>query len=484
MKQESTLMKLDAARVFADCDALFAPGAREAVQAQFEAAYADFHARVMVLDDDPTGVQTVHDIPVVTAWDEETLLDVLSSDEKMFFVLTNSRSFSAEKTIAVHREIALNAASAAKKAGVELVIISRGDSTLRGHYPLETAILRETLEQAGETFAGEVLCPFFREGGRFTIDGVHYVQEGDLLTPAAQTEFAGDKTFGYHHSDLASYLEEKSAGAIKAEDVLTITLSELRSGDLDAIERRLLEADGYRYVTADAIEETDVKAFAAVLMRLMVKGRKYVIRSAAAVPKVFGNVPDRPLLSREEMTDVSSTSGGLVIVGSHVKKTTEQLNSLRDANIPMEFIEFQVDGWHVKGGLENETRRCVIRAEVAMKAGKTAVVYTSRKLVTPENATPEELLAISVRISEALTNVAGTLSFRPRFLIAKGGITSSDVGTKALRVRRAQVLGQVQPGIPVWKTGPESLFPGISYIIFPGNVGSAATLRTIVESLA
>ena len=54
---------------------------------------------------------------------------------------------------------------------------------------------------------------------------------------------------------------------------------------------------------------------------------------------------------------------------------------------------------------------------------------------------------------------------------AKGGITFSGIGTKALKVRRALVMGQIRPGIPVWQTGAESRFPGISYVIFPDNVG-------------
>ena len=53
-------------------------------------------------------------------------------------------SFSAEKTEAAHREIAKNACRAAAKAGKTLTVSSRGDSTLRGHYPLETETLRKT----------------------------------------------------------------------------------------------------------------------------------------------------------------------------------------------------------------------------------------------------------------------------------------------------------------------------------------------------
>lgn len=483
---EQNLKSLNAASTFAECEGLWRQAdAREVIRNLFEKTYADFQTRVMVLDDDPTGVQTVHDVPVVTAWDQDTLTRVLSSGERLFFVLTNSRSFSAETTVRVHQEIARNAIAAAETAGVELMIISRGDSTLRGHYPLETRVLRETLEAEGQpAFAGEVLCPFFKEGGRFTIGGVHYVKEGEQLIPAAQTEFARDKTFGYSHSRLAEYICEKSGGDILPEQIVTISLAELRSLNLSIIEEKLLQMQGYHYIAVDAIEEADVQTLAIVLMRLMKRGRHYLLRSAAAVPKVFGNVPDRPLLRREEMISPDSTVGGLVLVGSHVKKTTDQLNFLRESSAALTFIEFQVSGWQTPGGLEAETRRTVALAEEAMRAGRTAVVYTSRQLVLPTNATPEELLAISVQISGAVTSVVGTLSFRPRFLIAKGGITSSDVGTKALRVKQALVLGQAQPGIPVWRTGEESRFPGLSYIIFPGNVGSVSTLRTIVEALA
>ena len=475
---------LNAEKTFADCEKLWRDSAaRETVRHLYDEAYRDFDSQVMVLDDDPTGVQTVHDIPVVTDWAEATLKDAMG-ENRMFFVLTNSRSFSAEKTAAAHREMAQNACRAARETGKRLMLISRGDSTLRGHYPLETKVLRETLEEMGHpAFSGEVLCPFFREGGRFTLNGVHYVKEGDRLTPAAQTEFARDKTFGYHHSHLAEYIQEKSGGSIPADKVLLITLRELRGLAWDDIEQRLLHAEDFHYIAADALEEADVQALAVILMRLEKKGRRYMFRSAAAVPKVFGHVENRPLLRREEMVEADSAVGGLVIVGSHVKKTTEQLNCLRDLARPLCFLEFDVSGWSREGALAEETKRVTALAEKAMMRGETAVVYTSRALVAPEGMSPEKMLEISVSISDALTAVVSSLSFRPRFLIAKGGITSSDVGVKALRVKKALVLGQAAPGVPVWKTGEESLFPGLSYIIFPGNVGSVETLRNIVETL-
>ena len=471
--------RLDYARTVSECEALWAtPDARDEIGRLCEEAVGAFDGKIMVLDDDPTGVQTVHDIDVVTRWDEATLEEMFASDERMFFVLTNSRSFSAAKTEAVHREIAANALRAAKATGRGFMVISRGDSTLRGHYPLETRVLREAL---GGGVSGEALCPFFAEGGRYTLNGVHYVREGDSLVPAALTEFAHDKTFGYAHSFLPAYIREKSGGAIRAEDVVIVRLAELRGMDFEGIARRLAARDGYAYLVADALEAADVQAMAIVLARLALKGRRYLMRSAAAVPKVWGRVSDRPLLSREEIVRDGGERGGLVIVGSHVKKTTDQLECLRASGLPLECVEFDVSRWAAPGGLQGETTRVAAAAERAMNEGKTAVVYTSRTLLAPPEMDAEALLALSVRISDALTAVVSSLQAPPRFLIAKGGITSSDVGVKGLGVVRARVLGQVAPGVPVWRTGPESRFPGLSYVIFPGNVGGVETLREIVE---
>ncbi|MEG0767017.1 MAG: four-carbon acid sugar kinase family protein, partial [Clostridia bacterium] len=247
---EQELSPLDMRRAMEDCEALWRhTNPREEARRLFAQAYAGFSAQVMALDDDPTGTQTVHDVDVLTSWDEESLAQALAGEKRLFFVLTNSRSFSAEKTEAVHREIAQNALRAARRAGKELLVISRGDSTLRGHYPLETAVLRDTFAQeSGAPFAGEVLCPFFREGGRFTMDGVHYVKEGETLVPAAQTEFAADATFGYRHSYLPEYIEEKSGGRVRASQVYCITCKQLRSFALDEMVQSLEALEGYRYI--------------------------------------------------------------------------------------------------------------------------------------------------------------------------------------------------------------------------------------------
>ncbi|PHV69426.1 hydroxyacid dehydrogenase [Sporanaerobium hydrogeniformans] len=439
--------------------------------------------KIIVLDDDPTGVQTVHDVSVYTDWSLESLRTGFQEINKLFFILTNSRSFTVEQTTKVHIEIAQNIDKVAKECGKEYIIVSRGDSTLRGHYPLETKLLCKIVEQrGGKKVDGEILCPYFREGNRFTIDNIHYVKYDDRLIPVGQTEFAKDRTFGYNSSHLGEYIEEKTQGEYKAADVTYISLESLWNLEFDKIEAQLLAVKNFGKIVVNAIDDRDVKVFCIALYRAMEKGKSFMFRTAAAFVKALGNIDDKPLLKQEEMINNQSNKGGIIVVGSHTKKTTAQLEELKQLK-DIVFMEMNSDLVLKKGGLEEEVKRIVEKSEEWINKGVTVAIATKRTLLEVDNDTKEQALIRSVQISEAVQALVGNLYVTPAFVMAKGGITSSDVGTKALKVKRATVLGQIRPGIPVWKIGQESKFPGIPYIIFPGNVGEVQTLREAVEIL-
>ena len=188
------------------------------------------------------------------------------------------------------------------------------------------------------------------------------------------------------------------------------------------------------------------------------------------------------LLTRDELIKEESDHGGLIIVGSHVKKTTEQLEELKKCDF-IEFIEFNVHLVLHPEQFKAETDRVIETSENLIRSGKTVAIYTKRERMDLGEGKKEEELKLSVKISDAVTSIVQRLKVRPKFIVAKGGITSSDIGTKGLEVKRATVAGQIKPGIPVWFTGEESKFPGISYIIFPGNVGAKTTLKETVELL-
>ncbi len=439
--------------------------------------------KIIVLDDDPTGVQTVHDISVYTDWSEESIYSGFNEENRLFYILTNSRGFTVEQTTKCHTEIIERVNKISQETGKEYMIISRGDSTLRGHYPLETELLRKGFEADGKKHIdGEIICPFFKEGGRFTIDNVHYVKTGDELVPAGQTEFAKDKTFGYASSNLCEYIEEKTQGKYKAQDVTIISLDELRNVKIDEVTEKLLKVNNFGKIVVNAIDYCDLKVFAIALYKAMKQGKNYMFRVAAAIVKVVGGISDKPLLTRKDMVIKETSNGGIVVVGSHTQKTTSQVEELKKLK-DLIFIEFNSDLVLDEKAFEKEITDTLAKEEKFIGEGKTVVVYTKRKLLVVENDTKEEALIRSVKISDAVQSLVGKLNIIPAFVIAKGGITSSDVGTKALHVKRANVLGQIRPGIPVWQTGEESRFPMTPYIIFPGNVGEITTLREAVEIL-
>ena len=439
--------------------------------------------KFVVLDDDPTGVQTVHDVSVYTDWSIESLKQGLLEPQKLFYVLTNSRGMTAAESEEAHRQIARGLAAAARETGTQYAVISRSDSTLRGHYPLETEVLRQELEAAGGPIDGEILCFFFKEGGRFTIGDVHYVKEGDKLVPAADTEFARDKTFGFRHSSLPEYIEEKTSGRYPAEQVACIPLGMLRAQDYEGIVQTLMQVHDFGKICVNAADDCDLQVFATALYRAMARGKRFLFRTAASFVKAVGGIPDIPLLARSDMIRGRPPVGGLVVAGGHTAKTTDQLEDLFGLAY-VERIEFDSDLVLAGDGpFYAEVDRCVAAEEAAIRAGKVAVCYTRRRLLTVEDDTKESALLRSVKISEGVQCLVGRLGVAPAFIVAKGGITSSTIGTCALGVKKAQVLGQIRPGIPVWRTDSQSKFPMIPYVIFPGNVGDASDLRKTVEIL-
>ncbi|QOY35368.1 four-carbon acid sugar kinase family protein [Anaerobacillus isosaccharinicus] len=461
----------------------FLPIDERKVQNNWNAVRSSFTHKIIVLDDDPTGVQTVHGISVYTDWDEDTIEQGFREEGQMFFILTNSRAFTSKETEQVHRDIAQRVENISAKLGKPYLIISRGDSTLRGHYPLETEVLRSTIEEnSGSKVDGEVILPFFKEGGRLTVDNTHFVQQGDVLVPAGNTEFAKDRTFGYSKSHLGEWIEEKTKGTYRKEDVTYISLTTLRSLDYEEIVRQLLQVNNFGKVVVNAIEEADVRIFTTALLHAILKGKRFIFRTAAAFTKVVGDISSRPLLSREELISEGNDNGGLIIVGSHVQKTTDQLNELKTLS-SLHFIEFDAHLVLNKEAFKAEVERVRLEAERKVGAGITTVIFTKRERLDLGVGMEEQELKLSVEISDAVTSIVRNFSVRPNYLIAKGGITSSDVGTKGLCVKRATVAGQIAPGIPVWKTGEESTFPHIPYVIFPGNVGAITTLRDVVVTL-
>ena len=434
--------------------------------------------KVVALDDDPTGVQTVHDTAVLARWDRRALAAELRRPPPLFFLLTNARSLSEDRAMALNREIAGNLLDASRESEVSFAVVSRSDSTLRGHFPAETDALAGVLGGVD----GVLICPAFFEGGRFTAGDVHYVREGERLTPAAETEFARDATFGYRARSLPEWVEEKSRGRTKASEVAAISLDEIRGGGSDLVADRFRGIHGGQPVVVNALDYPDLWTVVLGLLAVEAEGKRFLYRTGASFVRARAGIAARALLTREALLGPCAprSARGVVVVGSHVRRTSEQLECLLrlEGVVGVEVAVPALLGG--PGDFAGEIARASRTVNEAIGSGKTAVVFTSRKVERPAGL---DELTVARIVSDALVAVVREIRERPDFVVGKGGITSSDIGTRGFDVERALVPGQMRPGVPVWRLGAESRFPGMPYVVFPGNVGDRETLADIVREL-
>lgn len=437
---------------------------------------------LVVLDDDPTGTQTVHDIEVLTEWSVESLVEQFRKKPECFFILTNSRSLSSEKASALIKDICGNLSIAAKSIeNIDYTVVLRGDSTLRGHFPEEADAAVSLL---GEMDAW-IICPFFLQGGRYTIKDIHYVADSDWLVPAGDTEFARDASFGYKSSNLREWVEEKTKGRIPASSVSSISINLLRKGGPDAVCDTLCNLQKGSTCIVNAASDRDMAVFSAGMIQAELRGKSFLCRTAASfVSTRIGIIPKAPILPKDLGIN-KERKGGLIVVGSYVPKTTKQVEELKlQCGHFLKKLEVSVDKLAMKSleEREEEINRVAEMANLFIGACKDTLIMTSRELITGKTAS--ESLEINFKVSSALVEIVRRISTRPRYILAKGGITSSDLATKALEAKCAKVVGQALAGIPLWQLGPESRHPGVPYIVFPGNVGDSKALADVVKSWA
>jgi uncharacterized protein YgbK (DUF1537 family) len=431
--------------------------------------------KIIVLDDDPTGSQTVHGCLLLMRWDVETLRIGLRDESPIFFVLTNTRALPPESAAAITKEVCQNLKQAIAAEEIkDFLVVSRSDSTLRGHYPIETDAIASELGP----FDAHFLVPAFFEGGRITRDSIHYLIIDGLPTPVHETEFARDSVFGYHHSYLPKYVEEKTQGRISAESVTRFLLNDIRAGSLE----RLLKLTNNQCAVVDGETQTDLNTFAKDLLAAASQGKRFLFRSAASILTALAALPPQPIAAENMAEYVRQGKPGVIIVGSHVKKTTQQLEALLQtegtAGIEVE----------VKRLLDDNDQSAALLAEIlehirtVHSSGKTPVIYTSRQELTFDDV--KTRLDFGIKVSGLLMDIVRGLPSDIGFLISKGGITSNDVLSTGLSLRTARLLGQILAGCSMVTTPSDHLlFPNLPVVLFPGNVGDANALATVYKRL-
>jgi uncharacterized protein YgbK (DUF1537 family) len=282
-----------------------------------------------VLDDDPTGSQAVHGVQVVTAGGEDVYAAALAGPAATCFVLTNTRSLAAPAAIELTRHVARGLLAAAGRVapggrGARMQLVSRSDSTLRGHLMAEVQALQAVRREAtGAGFDGVLLIPAFIEAGRLTAADIHWARTASGLVAVGETEFARDAAFGYTASDLKEFISEKSGGAISPGDVRSISLADIRCGGPDGVRGLLAGIAGGAWVVVNATEYSDLETVAYAVLQAERGGKAFGFRTGPSfVRALAGLEPEPPLRGSQLRPPRPGPAGnGLVVAGSHVAQT-------------------------------------------------------------------------------------------------------------------------------------------------------------------
>jgi uncharacterized protein YgbK (DUF1537 family) len=355
-------------------------------------------------------------------------------------------------------------------------VISRSDSTLRGHFPAEVDAIAGTLAMNDAVI---VLVPAFIEGGRITIDDVHYLIENQELVPVSDSPFAKDVVFGYQHSNLKKWVEEKTGGRVRASDVGSLSLEDIRIGGPTVVGEKLKACPAGTICVVNAVSYRDLEVVVMGLLLAEKSGKTFLYRSSATLVPIRAGMESGKTFTPNP-ADAVSVNGSLVVVGSHVPKTTDQLNWLLENG---NYRAIEVNVGVILNAADSLAQAATISRQTDqwLSAGNNVVIYTSRTLEVGVDS--ESSLKINGVVSGFLVSILKGLTVRPKFIVAKGGITSSDLATKGLSAEKAFVLGAITPGVPVWQMDSKSKFPGISYVVFPGNVGNQNSLLEVCRKL-
>ena len=435
--------------------------------------------KVIVLDDDPTGSQTVHSAPLLLRWDPDSLRRGLRHPSPLLFVLANTRALEPEVARERVREICrgLRLVLAELEAAGELerwLVVSRGDSTLRGHFPLEVEAIQAELGP----FDATLLVPAFLPGGRTTRGGVHYLHG----QPVHTTDFARDRLFGFSSSFLPEWVAEKTRGAISADAVERLDLAEL-DGSAAVLQDRLAGFSAQRLVAVDAERPEQLAALGEAVWR---SERRLLFQSAASLINGLVPLPPQPLdpagLAALRRCGASAERlPVLVVVGSHVPLADQQLEQLlqepacEGVEIPVAKLARVLDGPAAPELIRSLERSWLEQLQAVLDEGCTPVLFSSRGELVCVSA--QERRRFGLELAALMARLAAALAPQLGLIISKGGITTHTLLADGLELDWVELQGQLLPGLSVVLTPADAKVPGLPVITFPGNLGDVSGLR-------
>lgn len=430
---------------------------------------------IVVLDDDPTGTQTTQNIPTVLGdWTVDDLNWAAEQDRPACFIQTNSRGLSpsaAEGTVDLAVRTAYQVAEAADR---RLTVVTRSDSTLRGHFLTELSAATRALEAVGQAPNGIVFAPAFFEAGRVTSDRVQWATVDGRLVPAAHTEFARDVAFPYDELYLDDWVTNRWDPSQRFRCLY------LAAGQRDYEGFELLRAPR-DIAIIEARSYVELARAMEAAFHEESEGASFVYRTGPSAIRVLTGQENVQPIRLGRVPRRRDQPGGLIVAGSHTELTNQQLAELQK-HYSIEVAEINLTKVLAPDAHERHTEieRVVEQAVQSLAAGLT-LIQTTRQMVNHASVP----MLTTQRVADAVTEVAAQVvaQTEPRYLVAKGGITSNDIAAKSLSCTRATVLGQAFPGlVPLWRL-ENGTRPGLLYVVFPGNVGTRDTLTELISRL-
>lgn len=454
----------------------------EQLRRAIEESNVDSGRVFVILDDDPTGSQTVHDIPVITDWSRESIEWGFKQGVNAFFILTNSRSLSKVAAQKLVDEVVKSVAATAKELNATYSFFLRGDSTLRGHFLQEIEIAKgaKSLESSRKQIV--IFAPAYFEAGRITRGNTQLVWQNDAWVPVSETDYSRDSNFGYKSSNLADYIQEKSVDG-KAIATQEVSLDAIRNQSPRELAESFIDASPETIFIINAEENRDLALLSLAATIAESAGVEIIYMGAPSLVSArIANSRRDPLGAQELFLKSSKEGHGLIVVGSHVSLTSLQVLGLRTLLPSQNFVELEISPLLDEKTRQDEITRCITALKNILTSDE-AVLITSREEI--KGTGNLSTIDISQLIANSIVEISsGVLKeSRVSWVLAKGGITSNDMLTKVTKMKRATVLGQLFPGIvSVWAPSSDSKseLNNFPVIVFAGNVGTQDSLKDAV----
>jgi uncharacterized protein YgbK (DUF1537 family) len=410
-------------------------------------ALADAGRRIAVLDDDPTGSQTVYGVDVVTVFESDELAAGFSEAGSTCFFLTNTRSLAEADAVELNIRIGQMLLALTDRLDAPIDVVSRSDLTLRGHVIAEVRALSAARREAtSRGFDGVLLGPAYFEAGRSTAGGM-CTGPGWAPTscrPARPSSPATPPSAMRPLTCATSSPRRAAAQSGRARSPASPWTTSAWAGRRGWPRSSSAWPAG-AFVVVNAVEYADLEVVVLGLLEVEAAGRSFLYRSGPSFVQSLAGLDPRDPLQASDIWPAGHPRGhGLVVVGTHVGLTSRQVAVAWDRGglAEVELAVAAVADPARRDGHVAEATRLVVSA----LDHSDVLLVTSRELRRGRDAA--ESLEISRKVSTAVTEVVrGALPARPAWVVAKGGITSHDVAVRGLGIRRARVLGQLFPGL-------------------------------------